>query len=322
MKIATLGKSALFGATLALAVTQANAGNITIGDPNTGSKVGSTVYTEGLTGWYKGGTGPTSEYGEVEPGMSTGTAWDLAAFIQGPTGTGTLGVLSGFNLKDGYQGRQIGDIFVETRPITTNNGFFKDLLVATQNTDFPKLITNGTPITDNNPMTTDYGFNYDFAVRFDFPNLKYKVYSLDSNTVFENGEYWNGTDYNAASNPWRVATATDAATFANGNTGYLVGTYDLTYTNTHSAAAGTALAGFAVSADYKYYVDLKQVDSWLNPALDLANDGVGFHLTMYCGNDNLTGFTAAGFKTPDGGLTLILLGGAFAGLWAASRRRS
>lgn len=53
-----------------------------------------------------------AEDGEVEPGMQHGQVWDMEGFFL-ETGSGNLGMVSGFNFRDGYGGFTAGDIFID-----------------------------------------------------------------------------------------------------------------------------------------------------------------------------------------------------------------
>jgi hypothetical protein len=235
--------------------------------------------------------------------MLTGASWDLAAFITNP---GTLGVLSGYNLRDGFGGYTIGDIFINT---TTTPG---TTVYPDPNTPYPALVKNGTGGTS--------GFNFDFALRMNFVTGEYTVIELDADTVLENTSYSGAGNYNAASNPVRVASTTGG--ISGGNLGTVLGTYSMTYTDTQSAAVGTGQAGFAVTSDYKYYAELQQM-TWLNPYLP-ANNLATYHLTMECGNDDLYGVSRGGFLigVSEGSMTLALLGSAFLALSGFRRYRT
>jgi hypothetical protein len=289
---------------LLLCAPFAKANNITTEDNNTGSVVGSTAYTEQSSGWYKGDSSGVSspltphaayvapnpgqsEYQEVEPGMQTGASWDLAAFVN-PTNSGALGIVSGYNLAGGKDGTTIGDIFV--------------------NTQSALLTTYPDPNADYQQYTTNADFNYDYAIHMDFGAGTFTVKALDANTVLENGEY-SSQNYNAASQPFKVATSHATPSQNYGTTIY---TGSLIYHNNESAATASALTGYTVTGDYHYYA---QVDlSWLTglssgPLINPLNATVSYKLTMSCGNDNMTGTQTTGFKkVPDGGASIALLG--------------
>lgn len=310
---AIIGTGLLLSAPLAHATSV----NITVNDNNSGSTVGGNLYVEGTgpsgngipigqggvvgnpstwTTWYKGGpssgpgalSGPSSEYQEVEPGMQTGAVWDLAAFVD--PSPGRLGVLSGYDLANGYAGTTIGDIFVKVGGSPTN--------LADPNTPYSQFVTN------------TYG--YDYAIHFNFGTSTFNVIKLDANTVIENGEYANSGNYNSASQPWRVASTTGG--IVGGDLGTAValsgpGANSLVYTNTLSAASASALAGFSVTSDYKYYAEIST--NFLQAVTGNANGNpvVTYKLTMECGNDNMLGQQSSGFQqVPDGGATLGLIG--------------
>lgn len=265
----------LIAAGLVLSAAIAGATNITIADNNTGTIVGGTPYTEtsDSTSWYKGDslTGPATEYYEVEPGMLTGSHWDLAAFVN--PAAGRLGVLSGYDLQNGKDGLTIGDMFVSINPIS--------------------LVPNPDP-NYNYSQFTPNTFGYDFAVRFNFVSGTYTVFDLEPDTSLENGMYFS-QNYNSASNPWRVAGPADE--IASGN---------MFYTNNLVNATADSLAGFDVTSAYKYYLEVDT--DWLAPLLG-NNPQVLYKLTMECGNDNMLGFQTGGFtRVPDNATMISLLG--------------
>lgn len=308
--------TALFvGAALLLSASAAKAGNITIADNNT-SSINGVLYSETTSGWYKGAPGTTGsqaswEYQEVEPGMSPGALWDLAAFVN--PANGKLGVVSGYNLGTGAvtQGTTIGDIFVKANGPGTLGG---------------PLVPYNDP---NNPYSgfTKNTFGYDFAVHFDTVAGTYTVTKLTANTVLENGEYAlgkNGGLYNSASQPWKLASAGSHGLSGTTDNGSSSTTYTgLFYSSTFSTAtAGDAAhAGFAVTSDYHYYVEIGT--AWLNPYLDSTNPVAVYHLTMECGNDNMIGVQNAGFNqvVPDGSATLALFGLSLLGIVGAAKFR-
>ncbi len=261
-----------------------HATNITISDNNSGSITFGTLKTETSSGWFKGtqggfvGTGPQSEYQEVEPGMQTGTEWDLAAFVE--PAYAQLGVLSGYNLATGgTTGTTLGDIFVSINHTPT--------FLADPNTTYPHYTQNST-------------FGFDFAIHLDFGTNTYSVIQLTPTTAIENGEYFSANPllaYNAASQPWRVVP------LPTGGYSGVIATGAMTYTNALPVATAQALSGLPVTSAYKYYA---QVDtSWLGSAPGVhPNDSVLYKLTMTCGNDNLLGLT----YVPDNAATLSLLG--------------
>jgi len=306
LKTSQKTSAALTAAVLLLGASAAQAANITISDNNTGS----AGYSEVASGWYKGGnaylstpgaTQALSEYQEVEPGMQDNANWDLAAFVT--PATGKLGVVSAYDLANGFGGTTIGDIMISVAPATV-------IGYADPGTAYPQYITNSV-------------YNYNFAVKFNFVAGTYTVLKLDANTLMENGEYnsttQGGYNYNAASQPWRVANAYSGAYNSNNsNLGTVVTTGALTYTNTKSAASASALTGYSVTSDYKYYAEIDT--TWLQPFLSQANPQALYKLTMECGNDNMLGLQTSGFNhVPDASATLSLLGLSFLGLVGFSK---
>lgn len=282
--------TALLTASSASAV---NVVNITQRDPNTGSWLwGTTYYGEQSTGWYKGSdllqSGPASEFQEVEPGMQTGAAWDLAAFTANGLNNGTLGVLSGYDLQNGFENTTIGDIFVDTDGIGKVR--FPD-----PNGNYDPTIVNGSTASD---------FDFEYAIRFDFANSLYKVYALDEYTVLQNASYFT-ENYNSASNPVRVS-GTPASAFY---------TDTLVYNPNFNPATLWGLNITPTSA-YKYYAELQGMNNWLRLGND---DKAWFQLTMSCGNDAISGQKTGSFIiTPDGGATVSLLGMSLLAILGAS----
>jgi hypothetical protein len=80
----------------------ASASNITVSDESTTAKAG--YY------WDASWMGKIAEDNEVEPGCETGQNWDLEAFLL--TGT-NLTIVSGYDLKNGFDGTYAGDLFVD-----------------------------------------------------------------------------------------------------------------------------------------------------------------------------------------------------------------
>ncbi len=288
--------------------------NITIQDPNA---VGETS-----SGWYKGNGGGyvngnatntriTSEYEEVEPGMATGKRWDLIAFTADHSNANDqkLGILGTFDLKFGAaQSSPVfvgGDIFISVNPTQVQNyvdGF-----------NFgPQSNNNGAP------------GRYDFALRMNFTTNSYDIYQLSATTQFEN-TYYDAQNYNAPSNPWKLASVVN-----NGLTH--LGSRSFSYNANVSNAAGTTLAGFNVASganntlyarEKLNYVELNNME-WLSPYLNANNPVSYFHYTMECGNDNLIGLDSTGFRrVPEQASTLVLVGLALLGLPAirSFRRR-
>jgi hypothetical protein len=309
MKTLKQTSAAIIGVGMLLGAQFAYAGNITIEDNNLGSKVGSTVHSETSSGWYKGDSSAASspftpsaayvapnpgqsEYQEVEPGMQTGAKWDLAAFVT--PSDATLGVISGYKLDGITDGTTIGDIFVSTDKGSLGPGF------SDPNSNYGHFVDNGPT------------FNFDFAIQFDFPNNQYHVIDLASTTSLEMGEYWNGGDYNASSQPWRVAT---------GQNLNVIHTGTLTYTDSLSNATATSLAGYTITGAYNYYAQIDM--TWLESYIDVNNADVLYKLTMACGNDNMVGEQTSGFqRVPDNASTLSLLGIGFLMLAGLARRRN
>lgn len=240
---------------------------------------------ETSAGWYRGGSDTASEFGEVEPAMGKGPDWDLQAFAYN---SGNLSILSGFNQKDGYNNVSLGDLFVGGAAANHPDGF-----------DYDQYERNSA------------FYDYAFVIKLDFDNGKYNVYDLrgtDADWV-ENAYFWdNRENDNAASGPWRYDLD------HSGNSGAtLFWTGELTYGIVDNPTAN-GLAGLNVGRGTHYVSTLFDL-SWLN-----SFGAVPLHLTLECGNDNMSGIKP-GDKIPDGGATLLLLGFGISGL-ALIRRKT
>jgi len=255
--------------------------NITVGDPNSSGESG--------TGWYKGGSGPASEVREVEPGMQQDYRWDLQAFSY-DYNSRNLSILSGFNQKDGYGNMRLGDLFIDIdgNAVSHPDGYNYDHY-------------------EHNSAV----YKYDYVVKLDIVNKEYNVYDLRNTTAdwVENVIYWNNShNYNAASDPWRYDLADSR------NSAYKwVTKGTLAYSEVNDATAD-ALAELDVGSGYKHYVSTLNNFSWLNPFGDKK-----LHITMECGNDNMSGVITS---VPDGGATILLLGFGMSGLALIRRKRS
>lgn len=289
-------------AALAGAVVPAMAGNITVADYNPANWT-----------WNSGGVGAGGEDNEVEQTGSLNVirdqAWDLEAFDYAKVGgIPTLNLVSGFNTSvPGSGDSRPGHLFIKiSGPGEVGPG------------PFPLANPSGGEFRNNSQ--TD-GVNvlplYDYAVDL----LSGTVYDLKPTTMLLS------VNYDAlASNPWRVNTGTalynasnfDAISstsvgFTLGQTAAQIdsalgdtGTYDTLLRNSGQGAAAH---------------NLSTVDLSFLGGLTSANDTIWFHYTMYCGNDMMLGSMPGGFRVPDGGATLLMLGLSLLGTGLAARRK-
>jgi len=321
--------AALAGLAVSTGVSYAGPTNITIKDPQTNNE-NST-----LSSWQHGAeVSPInlSDYGEVEPGMIATPRWDLAAFVADTTAK-TLGVLSGYDIMNGTTAADggvttFGDIFVATNPPVP--------VTYPEGTVYPQFIKNGQAI------NSGQGMKWDFAIKLNWTSNiagTYTVYQLDDNSILENGEYANNSAaYNAASMPWKLATAAgnghgnNYTGISGGNYGTSVFSSSFTYTDSLTGSAAATKLGYSESllnstftqtntSNYKYFLNLQNMD-WIQ-GYQANSFPDYFHTTMWCGNDDLWGQTSAGFQVnvPDGGQTVAMLGLGLAALSAASFRR-
>lgn len=321
-----IGKAAIVGIAMTAAIS-AYAGNITTSDPNWmdyDSNPTEAILpvnptnaqkTTWANNWYKGLNGKFGEFREVEPGMSTGEKWDIAAMYF-DLEEKQLGVLGGFNFKDGVVDAsyssgnpdgviRVGDIFIKK---------------------------NTAPVNSSDPsgynQTTTNTFGYDYALRLNFSSNTYTVIDLNAQSSLLNAVYYNypnsnpGTNnLNAASNPWKF----------NGDPVSGSQTYSMSF-GTVTASTADGLAEYRDQSNAVLFPDitftkygsapiynmvLNDIDKWAPSKTSLY-----FHLTMECGNDNATAELAGGFKVPDHSHSVILIGLALISLAVVQRRKN
>jgi hypothetical protein len=207
-----------------------------------------------ITIWDGMGSPNENEDQEVEPGCVWGQEWDLEAFFLKGT---KLSMVGGFNFITGQDDPyrlgvhyDSGDIFLDVNGGTNSSG-------------------------------------YDYVLDLDFAALKYTVYSLTANSVFQNVYF----SQNAAANPWRYASG-----------GTQVGQQYLISYDTYSEDINGLQGGYHNVAAF----DLSF----------LMGQPFTAHFTMQCGNDNLMGY---GDPVPEP-TTLLLLGVGLVGLLGFGRK--
>lgn len=190
-----------------------------------------------------------AEDGEVEPGMQHGQVWDMEGFFL-ENGSAKLGMVSGFNFRDGYGGFTAGDIFIDV---------------------------NGDHI-PGNATTSNHGYNalsattfgYDIVLNVDWTSINsqgvgtYEVIMLDNNALVTKPYY----QQNFGSGPFEYVsggTLMGAGTFlfeeglTDAQTGFAGGT--------HYAASGFDLGFLSGYGEW-----------WVSNAMGCGNDHLlGYH---------------------------------------------
>lgn len=120
-----------------------------------------------------------AEDGEVEPGMQHGQVWDMEGFFL-ESGSRKLGMVSGFNFRDGYGGFTAGDIFIDVNGdhipgnATTSSHGYSTLSATTfgydivLNVDWTSIDSNGVGsydviLLDNNALVTKPYYRQNFG---------------------------------------------------------------------------------------------------------------------------------------------------------------
>lgn len=256
--------------------------------------------------------GPAGEWREVEAGAASGNEWDFRAFdaVEVTQGvTYTLTVFSGYDLNNGIVGAgrtgptllTVGDIFIDVD---------RD---AKWGSAAPTFGDTGT----DNPAAGNNNWLWDMVIAFDQAdvaaggNLDYKVYTLteDAGTQLKRTTDYTGS-FNDKAGPYL---------YVSGGTEIASGTAVVT---TYAAGGGgdpTGLAGnkLEITIDGAFLTAILTDPDFVEGA------GIYAHLTQECGNDLLMGGPhprKRSVPTPDGGTTLVLLGGGLAALGLLRRR--
>lgn len=183
----------------------------------------------GNTGWYG-----EQEDGEVEPGMAQNQAWDMESFFI-ENGTQELGMITGFNLRDGYGGYQAGDIFIDT-----NGNYISG----------DASIGSGRQGNLNEAATT---FGYEFVLDIDWAAETYQVIDIsgidaivstpDYKQNFGSGgfQYVSGGTAVEGGTFTYEAGLTSAQTGFNGDTHYAAYGFDLSFLGNAAFTASSTM---------------------------------------------------------------------------------
>jgi hypothetical protein len=306
---------------LALGVSQASAVEITTLDytgPQTSEANNGITGVWGPSwGWNGGPLGKAGEDNEVEAtsvkigsvvgtgiGARKGQMWDL----EGMSVSGNhLYLVGGFDFGAGLSGGLPGDLFIKLG----SAGTFKPLSDPSGGS-----FLNGSG-----------GPGYNFAVQLSNglgsgAPVSVNAFGLSNSSLLV-------SDINDAfgSNPWKYNATSDktsttgiSATYKKGLTAAQVAglTGEAAFGNLLGDTDGSNLGGYSangiVPQNSHNVLDLDM--TWLFKTLTKGTD-VFFSYTMECGNDQLKGHYVA---VPDGGASLIFLGGALSTLFVVGRR--
>lgn len=205
---------------------------------------------------------------EVEPGMVRSQAWDMESFFVEP-GNGDLGMISGFDFKDGYGGFKAGDIFIDV------DGSF--------------IPGDATTSANGYAVESATTFGYEYVLDVDWTSIDgsgtgaYTVYQLDANALVTKPYY----QQNYGSGPFEYVGGgiqVESGTFSfeeglsDADTGFLGGS--------HYAAFGF---------DLSFLADLGYQEYWTSTA-------------MGCGNDHLLGHNEVSSVPEPTSIALLALG--------------
>lgn len=279
--------------------------NITDGDINGGDD--GDINNGVLYGWRGGPAGQGQEDNEVEIWGSgdtyiiKGQVWDLEAFaIKGEVDSRGLYMIGGYNFLTGIPSGNYG----------AADGTPGDLFIKVGGGD-----PGYNPLSGSGTVANGTYYDYDYAVRLN-NNGTATVYALGDNTQLALVEHSN-----LGSNPWKYASGalgdfTTTASMVSYNTGdSAIPVSGLKDDN--STGSPDRDTGYTLASSLHYVVDIDM--SWLDVDPDVP---VYFDYTMRCGNDAMRGSFDGGFKAPDGGFTLALLGFGLGAMSLVGRRLS
>ncbi len=258
--------------------------NVTVADWNgPGASLNKPVW-----GWNGGPAGVGAEDNETEYGTYRGQIWDLEAFVFN-SDTKKLSLIGGYDLENGLTDGAPGDLFIKIGGVAGFN-----------------------PITPTGDVANGTYYQYDYAVRLSQSLAGPTVSVIDLNASSQLNTVAN--DY-MGSNPWKWSSGSDAISAAGVD-------YQASLTAEQVAAqygVSGLLKGAYTAGDAQHNVvtiDLSFLVSEVEP-----DEMVWLGYTMQCGNDMIHGtIPSGGFRTPDGGLTLAMMGLALGGLGLVSRK--
>jgi hypothetical protein len=244
-----------------------NMGNISgnLLDLGTNITISDTVFTG--SDWYS-----DREDQEVEPNCLTGQVWDLEGFFLNGS---TMFVVGGYDFKDGY-------------PAGVNSWDVGDIFFDTDGDAIYGVDAQGSGGDQSYPIVNNDIFKYNYALRLNFLDYTYNLYTLDSNSTLR--VFFNQND---ESNPWRYVE--------DGQTPYTSGDF-----NFYEGLNDDQVAGLQGGDGSHYAIEFTLPF--------VIGDSFIAHLTYECGNDNMMA------SVPDAGI-MWLLGPALLSLGLLGRRR-
>lgn len=297
MKTNLVVRAILAAAAVVVLGPQMSAATVNITDPDVNGP-GGKIYTTDPYGWRGGPAGAGGEDNEVEywgPGSTyiiKGQMWDLEAFaVNDNNGLPGLYMIGGYNFQSGNSGGLPGDLFIKVGG--TDPGYL--------------------PLSGGGTLANGGNYDYTYAVRLGANNVA-TVYALGDETLVRLVDHSN-----LGSNPWKYESgALGSINTTWSMTSYTKGDANIPVSgllsDTSDGSDNPHYAHITVS-DTHYVVDLDM--SWLDVLPDVP---VYFDYTMQCGNDAMRGSFEGGFKTPDGGVTLALLGFGLGAMSLVGRR--
>jgi hypothetical protein len=208
----------------------------------------------------------------VSPNCLTGNAWDLEAFLLDGT---NLSVVGSYNLKNGYDGTVLGDIFIDLNGDASNYG-----LTGGTNSGANTLHTFANSLTD-----------WDYAIKLDYTNSTFKAYKLTDGSILTTEQYQNWY-LNANGNPVSLRVVGESVA-ASGAFSYSTGLAD-------NASLGYTGWGSGTTSHNKITLDIAGI-------LHSHVNNLTTHVALSCGNDVLTGKATIDVPEP-ASISMLLIG--------------